>query len=644
MHSWRKKLNMEELIIQAVKKGLASIYDTEVDVNTIQPQKTRKEFEGDLTVVVFPFTKISKKSPEQTAEDLGNYLVKNVPQITNFNVVKGFLNLSIAPEYWLSELKNLSKNDNPTPSTNKTYMVEYASPNTNKPLHLGHLRNIFLGYAVAEILKANGHEVYKTQIINDRGIHICKSMLAWQKFGNGETPESSGLKGDHLVGKYYVEFDKAYKEQKIEKAKKIIELKKSCTDKKSFVNNELLKILQIPPQEREDLWNILEGSLSIDNIKNYGIGFSFFIPIMNEAQEMLRKWEQGDKEVVDLWKKMNGWVYEGFNTTYQKMGVDFDEIYYESDTYILGKDVVEKGLAEGHFYKKDDGSIWCDLSAEKMDDKLLLRADGTSVYMTQDIGTAIERYKNHPNLSGLIYTVGNEQNHHFKVLFTILKKLGYSWAEECYHLSYGMIELPHGKMKSREGTVVDADDLMDEIILEAKKMTQERGHLDGLSAAEKEQLYAQIGLGSLKYYLLKIDPKKGMVFNPEESIDLNGNTAPFIQYAHARIQSLLRKAKELGYSAEFSSADLCEEEITLIKLLKDYPEAIREAAENKSPATLCNYIYELVKTYNHFYQNVAILREEDKNKLAMRLVLSKKVAETIAKGMNLLGIEVPNQM
>lgn len=589
---------MEELIIQAVKKGLASIYDAEVEVNTIQPQKTRKEFEGDLTVVVFPFTKISKKSPEQTAGDLGNYLVKNVPQITNFNVVKGFLNLSIAPEYWLSELKNLSKNDNPTPSTNKTYMVEYASPNTNKPLHLGHLRNIFLGYAVAEILKANGHEVFKTQIINDRGIHICKSMLAWQKFGNGETPESSGLKGDHLVGKYYVEFDKAYKTE---------------------INQLIEKGLAKEEAEKE-------------------------APIFKTAQEMLRKWEQGDKEVVDLWKKMNGWVYEGFNATYQKMGVDFDEIYYESDTYILGKDVVEKGLAEGHFYKKDDGSIWCDLSAEKMDDKLLLRADGTSVYMTQDIGTAIERYKNHPNLSGLIYTVGNEQNHHFKVLFTILKKLGYSWAEECYHLSYGMIELPHGKMKSREGTVVDADDLMDEIILEAKKMTQERGHLDGLSAAEKEQLYAQIGLGSLKYYLLKIDPKKGMVFNPEESIDLNGNTAPFIQYAHARIQSLLRKAKELGYSTEFSSADLCEEEITLIKLLKDYPEAIREAAENKSPATLCNYIYELVKTYNHFYQNVAILREEDKNKLAMRLVLSKKVAETIAKGMSLLGIEVPNQM
>lgn len=589
---------MEELIIQAVKKGLASIYDAEVEVNTIQPQKTRKEFEGDLTVVVFPFTKISKKSPEQTAEDLGNYLVKNVPQITNFNVVKGFLNLSIAPEYWLSELKNLSKNDNPTPSTNKTYMVEYASPNTNKPLHLGHLRNIFLGYAVAEILKAYGHEVFKTQIINDRGIHICKSMLAWQKFGNGETPESSGLKGDHLVGKYYVEFDKAYKTE---------------------INQLIEKGLAKEEAEKE-------------------------APIFKTAQEMLRKWEQGDKEVVDLWKKMNGWVYEGFNATYQKMGVDFDEIYYESDTYILGKDVVEKGLAEGHFYKKDDGSIWCDLSAEKMDDKLLLRADGTSVYMTQDIGTAIERYKNHPNLSGLIYTVGNEQNHHFKVLFTILKKLGYSWAEECYHLSYGMIELPHGKMKSREGTVVDADDLMDEIILEAKKMTQERGHLDGLSAAEKEQLYAQIGLGSLKYYLLKIDPKKGMVFNPEESIDLNGNTAPFIQYAHARIQSLLRKAEELGYSTEFSSADLCEEEITLIKLLKDYPEAIREAAENKSPATLCNYIYELVKTYNHFYQNVAILREEDKNKLAMRLVLSKKVAETIAKGMNLLGIEVPNQM
>lgn len=595
-----KKIKMEELIIQAVVKGIASIYGAEADVNSIQPQKTRKEFDGDLTVVVFPFTKISKKSPEQTAEDLGSYLVENVAQITDFNVVKGFLNLSIAPEYWLTELKGIAQNKTfgqAAPSS-KTYMVEYASPNTNKPLHLGHLRNIFLGYSVAEILKANGHEVFKTQIINDRGIHICKSMLAWQKFGNQETPQTSNLKGDHLVGKYYVKFDKAYKEE-------IQQLIDKGADKETA--------------EKE-------------------------APIFKEAQEMLLKWENGDKEVVDLWKKMNGWVYEGFDVTYKTMGVDFDEIYYESDTYILGKDVVEKGLAEGHFYKKEDGSIWCDLSAEKMDDKLLLRADGTSVYMTQDIGTAIERYKNHPNLSGLIYTVGNEQNHHFKVLFTILKKLGYKWAEECHHLSYGMIELPHGKMKSREGTVVDADDLMTEIVNDAKKMTQERGHLEGLSDTEKNELYAQIGLGGLKYYLLKVDPKKGMVFNPEESIDLNGNTAPFIQYAHARIQSLLRKASELNYSTSFTNAELNEEEITLIKLLKDYPTVLKEAGDNISPATLSNYIYELVKTFNHFYQNIPILREEDKNKLAFRLVLSENVAKVIASSMKLLGIGVPNQM
>jgi len=591
---------MEELIIQAVVKGIASIYGAEADVNSIQPQKTRKEFEGDLTVVVFPFTKISKKSPEQTAEDLGNYLIENVAQITDFNVVKGFLNLSIAPEYWLTTLETIAqhKTFGQAAPSGKTYMVEYASPNTNKPLHLGHLRNIFLGYAVAEILKANGHEVFKTQIINDRGIHICKSMLAWQRFGNGETPQSSGLKGDHLVGKYYVEFDKVYKIE---------------------INQLIEKGLTKEEAEKE-------------------------APIFKAAQEMLLKWEQGDKEVVALWKKMNGWVYEGFDATYQTMGVDFDEIYYESDTYILGKDVVEKGLTEGHFYKKEDDSIWCDLSAEKMDDKLLLRADGTSVYMTQDIGTAIERYKNHPNLSGLIYTVGNEQNHHFKVLFTILKKLGYKWAEECHHLSYGMIELPDGKMKSREGTVVDADDLMAEIVNEAKLMTQERGHLDGLTDEVREQLYTQIGLGGLKYYLLKVDAKKGMVFNPEESIDLNGNTAPFIQYAHARIQSLLKKAKELNYSTSYTNAQLNEEEITLIKLLKDYPTILQEAGATISPATLCNYLFELVKTYNHFYQNVPILREEDKNKLGMRLILSQNVAKIIASGMGLLGIGVPNQM
>lgn len=586
-------------IVVKIQEGLIELYG--VDPLVVQfPQKTRKEFDGDLTVVVFPFTKISKKSPEQTAEDLGKYLVDNVTQIINFNVVKGFLNLSISADYWLSELNTIAQNKTfgQAAPSGKTYMVEYASPNTNKPLHLGHLRNIFLGYSVAEILKANGHEVFKTQIINDRGIHICKSMLAWQMFGSGETPQSSGIKGDHLVGKYYVEFDKAYK-------KEIQQLIDKGTDKESAEKDA---------------------------------------PIFKAAQEMLLKWENGDKEVVDLWKKMNGWVYEGFDVTYQTMCVDFDEIYYESDTYILGKDVVEKGLIEGHFYKKEDGSIWCDLSAEKMDDKLLLRADGTSVYMTQDIGTAIERYKNHPNLSGLIYTVGNEQNHHFKVLFAILKKLGYKWADECHHLSYGMIELPDGKMKSREGTVVDADDLMAEIINDAKLMTQERGHLDGLSNADKEALYAQIGLGGLKYYLLKVDAKKGMVFNPEESIDLNGNTAPFIQYAHARIKSLLRKAKDLNYSTSYVNAELNEEEITLIKLLKDYPTTLEEAGKNISPATLSNYIYELVKTFNHFYQNVPILREEDKDKLAMRLVLSQNVAKVIASSMKLLGIDVPEKM
>lgn len=591
---------MEELIIQATQKAIASLYETEVEATFIQPQKTRKEFEGDVTIVVFPLLKISKQSPEQTAEALGNYLVEHVSQITAFNVVKGFLNLNIAPEYWLTALETIAQNKTfgQAAPSGKTYMVEYSSPNTNKPLHLGHLRNIFLGYAVAEILKANGHTVIKTQIINDRGIHICKSMLAWQKFGKGETPESTNLKGDHLVGKYYVEFDKAYKIE---------------------INQLIEEGLTKEAAEKE-------------------------APIFKEAQEMLRKWEQGDETVVALWKEMNGWVYAGFDATYKTMGVDFDELYYESDTYLLGKSAVEEGLKKEVFEPKEDGSVWCDLSAEKLDDKLLLRADGTSVYMTQDIGTAIERYKNHPNLNGIIYTVGNEQNHHFKVLFIILKKLGYKWAEECHHLSYGMIELPDGKMKSREGTVVDADELMAEIVNDAKNMTQERGHLDGLSQQEKEKLYAQIGLGGLKYFLLKVDAKKGMVFNPEESIDLNGNTAPFIQYAYARIQSLLKKATELNYSTIYTNVDINEEETTLIKLLKDYPVVLQEAGANISPANLCNYIYELVKTFNHFYQNIPILREEDKNKLAFRLVLSENVAKTIAASMKLLGIEVPAKM
>lgn len=594
------EIKMENTIAQKVVEAIQSLYQQNIESKLAQPQKTKKEFTGDLTVVVFPFLQASKKSPEQTAQEIGEYLVKNIEQIEDFNVVKGFLNLSISASYWVETFQKINKNQQFGFSSNsgKTYMVEYSSPNTNKPLHLGHLRNNFLGYSVAEILKANGHEVFKTQIINDRGIHICKSMLAWQKFGNGETPQSSGLKGDHLVGKYYVEFDKAYK-------KEIETLVNAGKDKEIA--------------ERE-------------------------APIFLEAQAMLLKWEEGDAAVVELWKTMNGWVYEGFDVTYKTMGVDFDELYYESDTYILGKDVVEKGLEKGVFYQKPDGSIWCDLSAEKMDDKLLLRADGTSVYMTQDIGTAIERYKKHQNLSGLIYTVGNEQNHHFKVLFTILKKLGYDWADGCYHLSYGMIELPEGKMKSREGTVVDADDLMYSIVQEAKSTTQERGHIEGMSESDRENLYSTIGMGGLKYFLLKVDPKKGMVFDPKESIDLNGNTGPFIQYAYARIQSLLAKAEQLGYSKLFATVETNDKEIGLIKLLNDYPVVIKEAGIAFSPAVLCNYIFALVQEFNNFYQTVDILREEDKNKLAFRLQLAENVGKVIKSSMGLLGINVPNKM
>jgi arginyl-tRNA synthetase len=591
---------MEKIIIQKVIEAVQSLYNENIESKLVQPQKTKKEFKGDLTVVVFPFIKASKKSPEQTAQEIGEYLLKNVEQIEDFNVVKGFLNLSISAKFWLETFQKIDTNSTFgfALTTGKTYMVEYSSPNTNKPLHLGHLRNVFLGYAVANILKANGHEVFKTQIINDRGIHICKSMIAWQKFGNGETPQSSGLKGDHLVGKYYVEFDKAYKRE-------IETLVNAGKDKEVA--------------ERE-------------------------APIFLEAQAMLLKWEEGDTAVTDLWKKMNNWVYEGFDVTYKTMGVDFDELYYESDTYILGKDVVEKGLEKGVFYQKPDGSIWCDLSTEKMDDKLLLRADGTSVYMTQDIGTAIERYKKHQNLSGLIYTVGNEQNHHFKVLFTILKKLGYAWADGCYHLSYGMIELPEGKMKSREGTVVDADDLMSSIVQDAKSMTQERGHIEGMSESERENLYATIGLGGLKYFLLKVDPKKGMVFDPKESIDLNGNTGPFIQYAYARIQSLLAKATQLGYNKSFATVETNDKEIGLIKLLNDYPTILNEAGSLYSPAILCNYIFALVQEFNNFYQTVDILREEDQNKLAFRLQLAENVGKVIKSSMALLGINVPNKM
>jgi len=585
---------------QEVSKAFASLYGEKLNPEFFQIESTKLTFEGDQTLVVFPLLRITKKSPEESANLIGEWLISNSELFSDFNVVKGFLNLSLKSSFWISTfnksltLKNYGFNPN---KSDKTYMVEYSSPNTNKPLHLGHLRNNFLGYAVSEILKANGHNVVKTQIINDRGIHICKSMLAWQKFGNGETPESANLKGDHLIGKYYVAFDKAYKQEVSE---------------------------------------LIESGVSKDDAEKQ-------TKILKEAQNILLKWENKDPEIYNLWKRMNSWVYEGFNQTYQLMGVDFDKLYYESDTFILGKDVVSSGLESGVFYKKDDGSVWCDLSKDKLDDKLLLRADGTSVYMTQDLGTAIERYKDYNNLSGLIYTVGNEQNHHFKVLFTILKKLGYSWAEECFHLSYGMVELPEGRMKSREGTVVDADDLILSVIDEAKQMTKQRGQLEGMSEDDKNLLYETIGKGGLKYYLLKVDPKKKMMFNPAESIDLNGNTAPFIQYCYARIQSILRKGKISIKSIE-TNIVLSPSELQLIKLLADYPNIVTEAGKNLSPALIANYSYDLVKTYNSFYQSIPILGEKDEQLKVFRIVLSEKISLVIESAMKLLGIEVPQKM
>ncbi|MBL4704560.1 MAG: arginine--tRNA ligase [Flavobacteriales bacterium] len=590
---------INELVAKATVSGIAQLYNQSIDAATIQVQDTKKEFEGDLTVVVFPLLRVSKKYPVETGEDLGNYLVANCNEVASFNVVKGFLNLTIVNSFWLGELSKhvgdlefgIAKE-----KSGSTYMVEYSSPNTNKPLHLGHLRNIFLGHSVAEILKANGHEVYKTQIINDRGIHICKSMLAWQLFGNGETPESTGLKGDKFVGKYYVAFDKEYKIQIADLIGKGIEEKEA--KKKA--------------------------------------------PILVEAQQMLLKWEAKDPEIYALWEKMNGWVYAGFEQTYQTMGVSFDKLYYESSTYILGKKVVEDGLADGSYYQKEDGSAWVDLSDRKMDDKLLLRADGTSVYMTQDIGTAIERYKDYPSLSGLIYTVGNEQEHHFKVLFAILQKLGFEWASGCSHLSYGMVELPSGKMKSREGTVVDADDLMLSVVDDAREMAKERGQLEGLSDAEREELYRTIGLGGLKYYLLRVDPKRGMMFNPEESIDLNGNTAPFVQYSYVRILSILKKADEL--TEIDCSEEIGEIEKNLIIEVLKFSNAIQEAGKHLEPSILVNYTFNLVRQFNSFYQQVSILKEENESLRNIRLQISALTATVIKNAMKLMGISVPNQM
>jgi arginyl-tRNA synthetase len=591
-------MNIQNTIETKVKKGFLTLYN--IEIPSVEFQATRKEFEGDITVVVFTMLRYKKGSPVQLGEDLGKYLVDNVTEITNYNVVKGFLNLVIEDAFYVNFFNSMYPNATfgftVANENEDAVLVEYSSPNTNKPLHLGHVRNNLLGYSVAEIIKASGKNVYKTQIINDRGIHICKSMLAWEKYGNRETPTSTGLKGDKLVGNYYVKFDQEYKKE----------------------------IAQL----------IAEGNTEEEAKKQ--------APLILEAQQMLLKWEAGDTHVAALWKTMNSWVYSGFEVTYKNLGVDFDTLYYESNTYLLGKDIIDEGLKSGVFYQKEDGSVWCDLTADGLDEKLVLRSDGTAVYMTQDIGTAIQRAKDLPDLGGMVYTVGNEQDYHFKVLFLILKKLGYTWAESLFHLSYGMVDLPSGKMKSREGTVVDADDLMFEMTTTAKEISEELGKLEGYSDAEKAELYETIGLGALKYFILKVDPKKRILFDPKSSVDFQGNTGPFIQYTYARIQSIIRKA-DFDYASSVS-IELHEKEKELLKQLELFPETIQQAAANYSPAVIANYTYDLVKEFNSFYQNVHILGEEDQDKKIFRVQLSKKVAETIKQAFLLLGIKVPERM
>ena len=594
-----QSMNIQNIIETKVKEGFLAIYNTEIP--SVEFQATRKEFEGDITVVVFPMLRYKKGNPVQIGEDIGNYIVENVSEVSGYNVVKGFLNLVIKDTFYLNFFNSIYTDTTfgyTYPKKNEeAVLVEYSSPNTNKPLHLGHVRNNLLGYSVAEIIKASGKKVYKTQIINDRGIHICKSMLAWEKFGNGETPESTGLKGDKLVGNYYVKFDQEYK---------------------------------------KEIAQLVASGLSEENAKKQA-------PLILQAQEMLLKWEAGDKQVLALWKEMNQWVYRGFDVTYKNLGVDFDQLYYESNTYLLGKDSIDEGLKSGVFFQKEDGSIWCDLSDEGLDEKLVLRSDGTAVYITQDIGTAIQRSKDMPDVNGMVYTVGNEQDYHFKVLFLILKKLGYSWSKSLFHLSYGMVDLPSGKMKSREGTVVDADDLIVEMSTTAKEISDELGKLDGYTEQEKEALYKTIGLGALKYFILKVDPKKRILFDPKSSVDFQGNTGPFIQYTYARIQSIIRKA-DFDYSGPINTIELHEKEKELIKQLELFPEVIQQAAANFSPAIIANYTYDLVKEFNSFYQNVSILGEKEQDKKIIRVQLSKKVADTIKQAFLLLGIEVPERM
>ncbi|MBR3878392.1 MAG: arginine--tRNA ligase [Bacteroidaceae bacterium] len=597
-------MSIEATLAKSTVEAIKSLYGAEFNEEKIQLQKTRKEFEGDFTLVVFPFLQLSKKRPEETAQEIGEYLKANQPVISSFNVVKGFLNIAISPSYWIELLKKIDSTEKwgTTAVTEESplVMVEYSSPNTNKPLHLGHIRNNLLGYALSNIIAANGNKVVKTNIVNDRGIHICKSMLAWQKWGEGETPASSGKKGDHLIGDYYVAFDKHYK---------------------------------------AELNELMEKGMSKEEAEAAS-------PLMAEAREMLVKWEAGDKEVRALWEKMNNWVYEGFDETYKRLGVDFDKIYYESDTYLVGKETVLGGLAEGKFYRREDGSVWADLTQNGLDEKLLLRSDGTSVYMTQDIGTAQLRFRDYP-IDKMVYVVGNEQNYHFQVLSLLLDRLGFSWGKGLVHFSYGMVELPEGKMKSREGTVVDADDLMDEMINTARETSEELGgKLNDLTAEEKAEINRIIGLGALKYFMLKVDARKNMLFNPKESIDFNGNTGPFIQYTYARTRSIERKAAEAGVNIENANVpeSISEKECSIIRFMNEFPAVVKQAGTDYSPSGIANYAYELAKEYNQFYHDFSILREENEDSKAFRVLLTRNVGKVIKTAMNLLGIEVPERM
>ena len=605
-------MKIEDKLVASVISGLKALYSQEVPEKMVQIQKTKKEFEGHLTLVVFPFLKMSRKGPEQTAQEIGEYLKVNEPAVAAFNVIKGFLNLTIASATWIDLLNEIQADEQyglvKATETSPLVMIEYSSPNTNKPLHLGHVRNNLLGNALANIVAANGNKVVKTNIVNDRGIHICKSMLAWKKYGNGETPETSGKKGDHLVGDYYVSFDKHYK-----------------------------------AEEKELMTEFTAQGMSEDEAKAKAEAAS---PLMQEAREMLVKWEAGDPEIRGLWEMMNNWVYAGFDETYRKMGVSFDKIYYESNTYLEGKEKVMEGLEKGFFFKKEDGSVWADLTAEGLDHKLLLRGDGTSVYMTQDIGTAKLRFADYP-IDKMIYVVGNEQNYHFQVLSILLDKLGFEWGKSLVHFSYGMVELPEGKMKSREGTVVDADDLMEEMIATAKETSQELGKLDGLTQEEADDIARIVGLGALKYFILKVDARKNMTFNPKESIDFNGNTGPFIQYTYARIQSVLRKAAESGIVVPGqipAGIELSEKEEGLIQMVADFAAVVKQAGEDYSPSIIANYTYDLVKEYNQFYHDFSILREENEAVKVFRIALSANVAKVVRLGMSLLGIEVPSRM